>query len=243
MEHLRRPVKLGLKVIEVQPYDTETELNVLEYLAVDDMDESDRDDDYYETLVLDFLERLTSYDVRSLSKIERILLVWKIREITIGDEVDVVYKCPGCGRVQQDSISAKDLCQYAESDKFISSEDFQSLSLNPADYADMDYDEFLNYQNNLSDYYNIYNNKIPLECKNCKHTGINNLLTYKNCMKFLSEDSFISLTEWLNVLVYYGHHIRSDVLKMTPMQRMLEIKYFKKIKDSENKQNGTNQTR
>ena len=77
-----------------------------------------------------------------------------------------------------------------------------------------------------------------LNCSKCKTKSFDNLLTFKGCLKFISEDKFDKLVEWINVLVYYGNFTRQDILNMSPIQRMLEINLFKKIKAKEQDSNG-----
>ena len=50
--------------------------------------------------------------------------------------------------------------------------------------------------------------------------------------------NFFYLIKWINVLVYYGNFTRQDILNMSPIQRMLEINLFKKIKAKEQDSNG-----
>lgn len=238
---MKHKVQLGSHVIYINTYTTELELSILEEIWCESSDGQDKADDHFETLVVDFLEHLTDFNVLELSKIERILLVWKIRALTIGDEISIVFKCPECKRVSQSIISVDSLCLYGDlvsknffKDNLISKDQLINLRIEDLDIEDLDLEDFNVLQRNPERFFNVYETKTELKCSNCEYKVYDNLLTYENCLKFISEESFMSLTEWLNVLVYYGHLTRADILRMSPIQRMLEIKYFKKNKEKEN---------
>lgn len=240
MKHL---VTLGKHSILAETYKTELELSVLEELMCAPSEKQDSNDNDYKTLVEDFLSRLTDYNIASLTKMEKILLVWKIRALTIGDDVTVVFKCPYCGKTSQSTFSVSDLCYFGTKtylnnfeENLIPEGKLEEIvdSIKIEDLEDLDYDDYLELKRNPRDFFNVYREKTPLTCSGCRKQVFGNYLTYKQCLTYLSEDSFLSLSQWLNVLVYYGHLTRSDVLKMSPVQRMLEIKFFKDIKKKEN---------
>ena len=240
MKHL---VTLGKHSILVETYKTDLELSILEELMCSSSGKQEDNDSDYKTLVEDFLTQLTDYNIALLTKMEKILLVWKIRALTIGDDVSVVFKCPHCGRTSQTVFSVSDLCYFGPKtylnnfeENLISERKLEEISdsIKIEDLEDLDYCDYLELKRNPRDFFNVYKDRTPLICSSCKKQVFGNYLTYKQCLTYLSEDSFLSLSQWLNVLVYYGHLTRSDVLKMSPVQRMLEIKFFKDIKKKEN---------
>ena len=240
MKHL---VTLGNHSILVETYKTELELNILEELMCASSEKQDDDDNDYKTLVDDFLAHLTDYDTGSLTKMEKILLVWKIRALTIGDDVTVVFKCPHCGKTTQATFSVSDLCYFGTKthlntfkENLVSDAKLEEIveGVDIADLEDLDYDDYIEFKRNPQEFFNVYHERTVLRCSDCKKEVYGNYLSYKQCLSYLSEDSFLSLSQWLNVLVYYGHLTRADILKMSPVQRMLEIKFFKDIKKKEN---------
>ena len=102
----------------------------------------------------------------------------------------------------------------------------------------MDFDLYNELISDPKKFFIVYNNKAILKCSKCHAKSFDNLLTFKGCLKFISEDKFDKLVEWINVLVYYGNFTRQDILNMSPIQRMLEINLFKKIKAKEQDSNG-----
>lgn len=240
---MKHTVQIGKHSVQFKTYKTDLELEVLEELCFSSNQDND---DNYEYLVNDFLSRLCEYNIEKLSKIEKILLVWNIRALTLGDEFTVLYECPFCKRMTSSVVSIDNLCKFGYLTKYnpfdstISELDFKKLNIdfNSNLLEDLDFDIFAKFCSNSEDFFNIYCEKTELECAYCKKIAYDNYLTYKNCMKFLSEDNFQSLTRWINDLVYYGHFNRSDILDMTPIQRHLHIEYFKQIKKKENGSEG-----
>ena len=236
---MKHVLSLGNHIVRFKTYDTGTELDVLEELCCSE-DTQDSDDSYYSAAVDDFLERLCDSDITGFSKTEKILLVWYIRSCTIGDDINVVFRCPKCGRMQQSCVAVSDLCSFgprmSENPLYNIAKEKVETDFKRPEMQDLDYDTYLDFRACPEDFYAIFHEAVYFECSECGAKIHDNYLTYRNCLKFLSEDSFQSLTEWVNTLVYYGHYTRSDVLKMSPVQRMLTIEYFKKIKKKENGQ-------
>ena len=160
-----RNFKLGNKTLLVKPYTTELELDVLETLKFNDFEEED-----LEPLVDYFLEK-TVKKVPNLSKLEKILTIWFIRMITIGDEISIVFKCKNCGKTQNKVINLSDFINiptlYSEDvkPKILSENEFALLNKDDELDEDMDIETYQNI--NLFDYYFIYKQKIMFNCGYC----------------------------------------------------------------------------
>lgn len=227
-----RYLKLGSKTLLVKPYTTDTELKVLEVIKLNEF----KHDDDYEPIVDCVLERCLKI-VPNLTKIEKIITVWYLRLITLGDEISLNTRCTNCNKAQNKIISVLDLfsepSKYSEEikPKLVSSLEFSDVLESLVD-PELDIDCFD--ETNLLDYFFVYNNELDLNCDSCKSTIRINLLTFKECLNFLSEESLESLTTWLHILVYSDNLSRQDVLSMTPVERMLEINYFKEQNKRDN---------
>lgn len=211
----------------IKGYKTRTELDVLEFLSFNTFE----DDNDYEPAVDNVLSECVSNYNPNIPKIKKIIMLWCVRIITLGDELDITFKCKKCHRQQNLSVSLSKLLRlpskFTEEFKpeFIdssSTKDFTEILDN-----EMDIEEYENYLNNIFDFHIIYNNKFLFNCQYCNYENFTNLLTFKSALSFLSEDTFYTLTDWIHNLIYYDNCSRSDILEMTPMQRMLEINYFK----------------
>lgn len=224
-----RCLNLGSRKILIRPYTTKIELDVLEVFG---LSEYDLTEDDYESMVNDILrycvKNLSELD--ELSKNEKILIVWYARAITLGNDIGVDFVCPGCGKRQRACISLADMIHFPTrcaghiKPRIVSDTEFGNIKKEDVLPPDMDIEEFESID--LFDYHLVYAESMILRCPDCGLESPGDFLTYKQCLSFLSEDSFQSLTKWIHVLVYSDNLSRSDILEMTPIERMLEIEYF-----------------
>lgn len=227
-----RNFNLGTKTLLVKPYNTELELKILETLKFNEFEENE-----FEPMVDELLEKCVK-KLPNLSKIEKILTVWYIRSITLGDEISILFKCPKCGKTQNIILNLENILslQKNKSDfiepKIYSDEEFNKIKKEDLLSEDLDIESFE--EINIFDYFSIYNEKTLINCLNCDYSFYTELFTFKQCLSFLSEDSLESLTSWLHILVYSDNLTRSDVLNMTPLERMIEINYFNEQCKKEN---------
>lgn len=229
---MKQYLRLDEKYI-IKTYKTKTELEVLEFLSFNSFE----NDDDYEPAVDSVLEECVGNYDPSFPKLKKIILLWYIRIATLGDELDISFKCKECQQQQQLTVSLSKLFKLPS--KF--TEDFSPEFIDsscPSDLTkqiddEMDIEEYEDYFKNIVDYHIIYNNNFSFNCQYCEKENYTNLLTFKNALSFLSEDNFYTLTEWIHTLMYYDNCSRSDILEMSPIQRMLEINYFKETKKKE----------
>lgn len=231
-----RIFNLGTKTIHVQPYNTRLELDVIETNRFSELNEDD-----CEIIVNEIISKCTNAEPSELSKYEKIAIVFFIRAITIGDELSINYTCPCCGSKNHKIVNLSDVfsepCKFSDTikPKFMSNDEYMNVNIESEIDSDMDIEEFENL--NLFDYYFIYNEKINLLCSKCNTESHTSIITYKQCVDFFSEETFESLTSWIHILVYSDSHSRSDVLEMTPIERMMEINYFNKQTETEKETN------
>lgn len=239
-----RSVRVGSKYWLMEPYKTSTELDILEFLTFNSYDE----DNQYEAIVDDILQSHVSQYNRNIPKIDKIILLWNLRVITIGDEISLTYSCSKCGTKQTETVSIHNLIlnssessDYlpAEFTKFKSILEYENIPENIPDNIPLT--DYENIYNNILNYVNLYNNNYKVNCRYCNVGNFLNVFTYKTTLSFMSDDNFNSLTSWIHTLVFTGKNTREDVLKMSPIQRLMEIKYFKEhFKDNKQwQQNST----
>lgn len=230
-----RTVYVFNKSIIMKPYTTQDELELLEFLAFNKYD----NDDEYETIVDEFLSRCVKDYNRFMTKIEKIILLWNLRIISQGDEIRIVYKCPKCNNKITLRLQINDIIMNASiksknvKHKILSIHEFKGKDeLTNIDNLDIsEYDDIIDH---ITDYFTLYDDAIEHKCPMCGNMSKINPISYKNALSFMSDDSFASLTSYIHALVYSGNNTRQDVLSMTPVQRLMEIKYFES--HDENKQ-------
>lgn len=234
-----RNVKFGNSYILIRPYTTAEELKLLEFLTFTEYD----DDSLYEPVVDEIIEKCVKLNFSINKKIEKILLLLCIRKITLGDEFNLEFKCPHCKNKQSKTLQLSDIVSNASDEnehikhEFIESSKFNINIDELEGIDDVDIDEYEYITEHICDYFTVYNDIVEFKCNFCGKESKTDIMTYKFILSTLSDDSFSSLTSWIHALVYIGKHTRSDVLQMTPVQRMMELKYFKEsIKENTSEQ-------
>ena len=221
-----RLVKFGVCDVLIRPYTTRDELELLEFLTFTDYE----NDDMYEHAVDEFINRFVKKDFVLNTKIEKIIMLLSIRNITLGDEFNIEVTCPYCNRKHKMKITLSDIVSNASEyndcvkHKFVCSSNLDDTISMPED-DDMDMNEYEYITSHITDYMTIFNDTIPVTCSCGKHSTAS-ISSYRLILSLMSDDSFNTLTNWIHALVCDGKHTRSDVLDMTPVQRMMERKYF-----------------
>lgn len=232
-----RKIKIANKTLYIKPYDTRIELCLLELLSFSDYE----NDDYYECIVDQILsECVQNYD-NSISKIEKIITLMYVRNITVGDEFNANITCPYCKRNINKKINLDDIVMLSSevhddiTHQFINSNTF-NVNLDDYNVDDWDINEYESVSEHLTDYFTLYNPEIKVTCQ-CGKQHIVNFFQYKTILNFLSDDTFISLSSCIRVIVMQNKYSRESVLDMTPVQRLIELKYIKEqIQKEQNEQ-------
>lgn len=226
---LRTVYNLCGKLIKISGYTTEDELRVLEIVEFQDLSEDD-----LRCLADDFIGKYTDYfeKYESITDAERTLLILKLRELAFGDDIPIKTKCPECKRAFETVLHTGDF--YASPKKHIAGISFGVLSpgeklyFKEENFENCDLDEYLEFIQNPEDYASRLKRTTPIKCPFCGHEININISRFKEVLLYLSEDSFLTLSEKIHTLVYFGRHTRSDILAMTPLERILEIQNFTK---------------
>lgn len=231
---MKRKIIINDKEYFICPYTTAQELELLEFLELNDH----LTDDDYQLAAEEFIKSLkyNKVDLKNISSIETILLLLKIREYTIGSDIKLKITCPGCSKEIKTVVDMSNVYTPAKHHNdfdqcsFLDLQSFDNIdeSVIP---EDMDWDRYEQIHNNLKDYYNIYNLNFNIECPYCKHQMMFSIDTIKKALTFISEESLNSLLTTIHSLTYFDNITRSDVLEMTPIERLMEMSLLKKTRE------------
>lgn len=238
---MKRKITINKHNYYIDAYNTFQELKLIEFL---DLNDGLTDDDY-RLCAEDFLKNIcdASVKISQISDIELILVLLKIREITIGTEVKLKLTCTNseCNKNISAKVDIADSYINAERENhfepcnFVSQEYINNLdeSVIP---EDTDWDVYEEIKDNLKSYYSIYNLDYPIICPYCRNKMVFKINSLKKALTFISEESLRSIMSVIHDLTYYGHITRSDIMQMTPLERLMEISLLKKTKEKENPQ-------
>lgn len=222
--NLKIDFKYSGKKFQLAPYNTHTEKEILllENYEIQNMD-----------VVLELLG-ISKNVISELSEDEKKVLLFKFREISIGDEIPIKYKC-SCGFVNETSISIDNLVQDSNiqnprlKDAFthLTKENFQEFLNEDVNELDvLEFDELYKEAQKSVTKFNFIKSVKCLHCqKETKYNISNNVLSH------MSEDTIVSLYQAYTDLVFFGKYTKQDIDSLYPFERTILIGLLKKTRE------------
>lgn len=229
--------KLGNNKFLLEPYKTKHELELLEYITANDLTHSEQLD----TLTLFLKDHvISSIDLEDLELEEKIILFLKLRELTLGGEIKIKYSCTNCSRPQDNILEFSKIFFPRTKENYENLKiNFKASSLEEVEYIkatdifndidDLDYSEYKKLEEIKDEFIDIYNLNPKVKCGYCNNENTISLYDLNLILSSVSEESFFSLSKTIHVIVYFGKHTRSDVLEMTPLERVFELSIIKEF--------------
>lgn len=178
-------------------------------------------------------------DIKFLTQDEKIVALYKLREVSVGDEMPAKFVCPHCQQPTETTINITDI--YKEPKK--QSKWIKDPGLaHPVPeqcfaegYGDLDYDKYLVLKNNLTDYIGAFNFDPEVRCQCCGKITNLNISDIKFVLANMSEESLTSMYKTYASLVFNGRFSLQDIDSMYPFERMIYIAQIKQLIDERNK--------
>ena len=220
---MKKRITINNKLYYITQYNTKNELELLEFIELN----NDLTYDDYHDCAFEFFKRLGIH-ADNLSDYEIIILLLKIREFTIGTEVKLNIKCPICSKQFATTIDTSNVYTNAIKDNTFDADNFVSKEYidNAGEEVipeDTDWDLYEDLIKNLKDYYNIYNLDFKIKCPHCNAAITFSIDSIQKALSFISEESLQSLMNTIHSLTYHDKLSRSDVLMMTPLERLIDV--------------------
>ena len=217
------------KVIDISPYTTAQEKDVLL------MQEFDKDAEHNLRQALkifglkpDLIDELSSDDCKAV--------LYKFREISLGDEIEIRYKCPHCKSAISADVSIANVVHYPdyaiEGIKDLrrlprDSDDF-ALNFLSTDIDDMSIDEFEEMYRNCPNFQTTYRFTAEATCPLCRKTTNIDISKPEFVLKTLSEDTLKSLYSTYEMLIYHGKWSKGDIDSLLPFERKIFVSLLMK---------------
>jgi hypothetical protein len=201
----------GPKTYYLEPYTTAQEKELILIQAYTDAVDVENLDDAL---------RICKFegDIRSLTLQEKILLLWKYREISISDKIEVKFHCPHCGSLCENSINISNLYTPAlEPSETVYDNMDETGEVNISDDADLD--DYINASKDIVKHIGHYNFVKSCKCLKCKKDININLSDPKFVLDNMSDKSLQGMYSQYNTLVYFGHYTKLDIDSMYPFER------------------------
>ena len=223
------PVEINGKKLLIHPYDTEKEkdLLIMSSFEIYDIDEILR------VLGLEYSE------LEKLTENEKKVLLYKFREISVGDEINVKFKCTYCKAPNETSISCTDLIQNNHLDPDIKILDAEVTDDNIKEFLYIEQDEIDNLD--LDEYEKLldrikrnqvkYNFVKKCTCMKCKQENSFYIGDIKYIIESLSEDTLMSIYRTYNDMCMFGNYNKRDIDSLYPFERTILIGLINKTRE------------
>lgn len=224
------PVDINGKKILINPYDTQREkdLLIMSSFSIYDMDEILR--------VLGVKKKIRN----NLSENEKKVLLYKFREISVGDEINIKFKCTECKSPNESMITCSDLIELPENFdstiKILDGEvtddnihEFVNLTKEEIDNLDIDeYEQLILKVKNNQVKYNFVKS---CPCIKCKKPNIVYIGDVKYILESLSEDTLMSIYRTYNDMCMFGNYNKKDIDSLYPFERTILIGLINKTRE------------
>ena len=227
---MKVPFSIGEKNFEIEAYNTSQEKEIL-LASSFDVQEIDS--------IFEILNFKTDED---LSEDEKKVILYKFREISLGDEIETKFVCDNCGQGNDGVIQANNFVVSGErNDEDIKkmfipfNEDNMQDYIDGVDIDDLDINEYEELKNRIKlnqPNIDFIKGCDCLKCGSTKHLDIGST---KYIIEIMSEDTLMTLYQSYNFLTYFGHYSKTDVDTMYPFERSIFIGLLTKTKEDLNK--------
>ena len=176
---------------------------------------------------LDIL-KLDSKIYSKLSHDEKVILLYKYREVSVDEKFAIQCVCPSCKMPIETEINITNIVKRAElKSDFVrdlkrlpeNEEDFQNNFL--INYEDLDIDTYENIYENISKYQTTNNFIRKFKCLSCSHESYINLNSNKMVISSLSESSIESIYNFYENLIFTGKWSKKDIDSLLPFERVI----------------------
>lgn len=176
---------------------------------------------------LDIL-KLDSKLYSKLSHDEKVILLYKYREVSVDEKFAIRCVCPSCKMPIETEVSVTNIVKRAElKSEFVkdlkrlpeNEEDFQNNFLTK--YEDLDIDTYENIYENISKYQTTTDFIRKFKCLSCSHESYINLNSNKMVISSLSESSIESIYNFYENLIFTGKWSKQDIDSLLPFERVI----------------------
>lgn len=225
------PIQICDKKILIEPYKTivEKDILIMSSFGIFEIDE-----------VLRILN-LDAEIIKSLSTNEKKVLLYKYRETSIGDEIEIKFKCKNCGTTSEGTITAADFIEDSErNDDYILKIDKEVTEENLQDFIkdeyninvlELDLDEFDQLLEKVKLNQNNFNFVKTCTCLKCRKENYFDIGDETYIIEHLSENTLMSIYKVYNNMIMFGNMSKQDIDSMYPFERTLFIGLINKTKE------------
>lgn len=224
------PIQINSKTFWLTPYTSAQEKDILIMLSfeVPDIDK--------------YLELLGFTEFSDLTLQEKKIILWKIREISLGNEVNIKYTCDNvaCKQVIETTLNASDfIVQGTRNDPKIlklreevtddTLHKFVNIPQESLDDLALDrYEELLKIVRENQQSINFIREST---CPACKAKKAFDMSSLEYILDSLSDENLGSIYRVYSHLIYFGNYTKQDIDNMYPFERTIFVGLLHSIKN------------
>jgi hypothetical protein len=175
--------------------------------------------------------------ISSLSKSEKIAMLWKLRELSVGDEIHLKFKCVHCNNGNENALRIDEIVEDSKItderivDNFneFSEDNFQDFV--NIDLEELEIDEYEKLLEETKNTVTKFNFRKPIICQKCGKTNYYNINKPEFIIDNMSEDSLMSIYQTYNDLNYFGQYTKQDIDSLYPFERTILIGLLNKTRE------------
>lgn len=223
------PVEIGDRKLLIKPYTSKVEKDILimSSFEIFDADEALR--------VLGVKKKIR----KSLSNNEKKALLYKYREVSHGNEIDIKFNCKKCNKTNESAILASDFIvksnlddsDILKIDKEVTENNLSDYLINNIDLEELDIDEYEALLNRVKLNQNKFNFTKICKCLSCKADNIFDIGSEKYIIEQLSDSTLVSLYKTYTNMIMFGNMSKADIDEMYPFEREIFIGLISKTKE------------
>ncbi len=173
----------------------------------------------------------------NLSTEEKIAMLYKYREISVGDEIHLKFKCKHCESPNENSLSISNTVisgnvsneKIKDQFKRLTEENFQDfLNVN---IDDLEIDQYEKLYKEAQDSVTRFDFRKPILCQKCGQTNHIRIDQPEFVVDNMSEDSLMSIYQTYNDLTFFGKYTKQDVDTLYPFERTILISLLNKTRE------------
>lgn len=226
---MKIPFELGGKEYQINAYNTsqEKEILLMHSFGVHDLKK-----------ILDVLN-FNEYD--NLTDEQMKVILYRHREISLGDEISVKFKCENCGQGNDGIIEASNfLINGKRNDPDVKKLliPFEEENMNKyvdIDVDELDIDEYEELKKRIIDNQEKISFVKSCSCMKCGTKRNFDLSDPSYIIEIMSDDTLMSLYKTYNILNFFGGYTKTDIDSMYPFERNIFVGLLKKTKEDMNK--------
>lgn len=223
------PIEINGKNFLIKPYTSNIEKDILimSSFGIFDLDEVLR--------ILDLDENI----IKSLSQNEKKVMLYKYREVSLGDEIEIKYNCKHCNKTNVTSLIASDFviesklndADVLKIDKEVTENNLNDFLTSNVDLMELDIDEYEELITRIKNNQSKFDFIKSRNCVFCKCENLFDIGSEKYIIEQLSDHSLMTIYKTYKNMMMFGNISKSDIDEMYPFERAIFIGLISETKE------------